>query len=184
MSRRNRFFWLLLILCPAGAIAQQAATPPAPVDELQREAQAVKSEVLDLEAEFTALVHDIRYPPANRWTVFVTAEPIPDFELDTVELLVDGVTVASHEYDDAQRAALAEGGAHRLHMGNLGTGSHLVSTRLTGRYAGETYSRTGSVEIDKPEGPRLLELRLQALPESAEDGRGPGFAHQSHADRR
>ncbi|MES1944892.1 AraC family transcriptional regulator [Salinisphaera sp. PC39] len=165
---------LLACLAP---IATFAASPAG--DDLEDRAQSVKTEVLDLEAEFTALARDIRYPAPTRWTVFVTAEALSDFELETIELSVDDTVVATHRYDGPQRDALADGGAHRLHIDNLASGDHRISARLTGRLGGEPYARTAAFRIDKPEGPRLLELHLHP----GADGGEPTFTPRTHADR-
>lgn len=165
---------LLACLAPVGTLA---ASPAG--DDLESRTQSIKTEVLDLEAEFAALAREIRYPAPTRWTVFVTAEALSDFELDTIELSVDDTVVATHRYDEPQREALADGGAHRLHIDNLASGGHRISARLTGRLDGEPYARTAEFRIDKPEGPRLLELHLHP---GAEEGE-PALTPRTHADR-
>lgn len=183
MPNLKHIFCCLLIAAPVAAAASEPSPGPATPEELDQRTQEVKSEVLDLEAELAALERDIRFPAATRWTVFVTATPIPDFTLETVSLLVGGRTIATHQYDRAQRQALADGGAHRLYIGNLAPGSHDVSVQLTARRAGDAYTRTDSFQLDKPKGPRLLELQLRPDPQTEQGREGPGFAAKRYADR-
>lgn len=169
----------------AGAGAGQAKG----LRELDAATQAIKADLLDLEADLTALELDLRYPPPRRWTVFVTMSPaLADLELREVVLQVDGRVVASHSYPAEERAALAAGGAQRLHITNLRPGRHEIAVELRARYDGDPYHRQQRFVISKPKGPRLLELRLVAeaafpADEAADEDPAPGFVGYHYDDR-
>ena len=175
---------VLLLGAGVAPAAAQSSAPDNPTDDapaadtqqfraLEAETRRIKAEVLDLEAELAALENDIRYPAATRWTVFVTTDAEADDVLRVIELQVDGQTVASHEYSAKERSALADGGAHRLYLGNLSPGRHELAVRL-GR--GDKAPTPGpSFIVDKQRGPQLLELRWQP-------GTNTELAHTSYAD--
>lgn len=165
----------LLLILPAHAQDTQPSTPS--FQELEAESRAIKAEVLDLEAELSALEQDIHYPASTRWTVFVTATEGNSAQLQQIELQMDGRSIANHQYSAQEQQALRKGGAHRLYIGSISPGEHPVTVRYTSLTAGQTVNNSTNFVVSKPVGPRLLELRWQ--PESDESKR---LSHKSYAD--
>lgn len=177
MLRRITTSSLLAVMLAAPAAAQTPATDSgageqtSAFQQLDKQTREIKADMLDLEAELSALEEDIHYPAATRWTVFVTAEPADALSLENVDLSVDGHTVASHRYTADQREALQAGGAHRLYIGNLSPGRHKVAAAFNDGGKSQT-----AFTLDKPRGPRLLELHWQPAA-----GGSPAI-HRSYAD--
>ncbi|MDT0634974.1 hypothetical protein [Spectribacter hydrogenoxidans] len=169
-------------------IAATAAKPDAEIElrELDQATQNLKQEMLDLEAELTDLEQEISYPAPRRWTVFFTVDPaMTDFMLDAVELSVDGTVVTRHRYSDQERAALANQGAQKLFIAGLNPGPHRVRVRFEGQLDNQPYRREQRFTIDKPEGPRLLELRLSpevTVDNAGRNNGGPGLLARSYDD--
>lgn len=170
MFKRAPLVLLLLLLSCTAATAQQTADDN--FQQLEAQSQAIKSQVLDLEAELSALEQDVRYPEQSRWTVFVTAEKGAEPTLKQIELEIAGHVLASHQYTPEEQAALNQGGAHRLYIGTLGTGQHQILVRFIGSKSNQAQSK---FEISKPAGARILELHWQPDTDQA-------LAHSSIAD--
>lgn len=169
-------------------VAATAAEPDAESElrALDQATQNLKLEMLDLEAELTDLEQDINYPAPRRWTVFFTVDPaMTDFTLDAVELSVDGTVVARHRYTDQERAALSDQGAQQLFIAGIDPGPHRVRVRFDGQWDGQPYRREQRFTVDKPEGPRLLELRLApevTVDNAGRNNGGPGLIARSYDD--
>lgn len=174
LKRAPLVLFLLLCFCTS-AIAQQTAD--GNFQQLEAQSQAIKSQILDLEAELSALEQDVRYPQQSRWTVFVTAAKDVDPALSQIELQVAGRVLASHEYTPEEQAALSQGGAQRLYIGNLSSGKHQIFVRLTHTQSKRDKPKQVHSEftLNKPAGPRILELHWQ--PDAQ-----PALRHNSIAD--
>lgn len=184
---------LLAGLVSQAAVGEEAAPDTAPVAaaqaptvaELDAAAQAIKLDVLDLEADLMALERDLRYPAVTRWTVFVTMGEAASLAIEEIALQLDGEVVANHRYSEAQQSSLSKRGAHRLHIANLDPGRHRITVTLTATRQGQPYQREQSFLVDKPEGPRLLELRLMQRVAYAdpEQQPAPGFVAFHYDDQ-
>lgn len=174
---------LALTMIPAIAAEPDAESE---LRELDQATQNLKQEMLDLEAELTDLEQDINYPAPRRWTVFFTMDPaMTDFTLDAVELSVDGTVVTRHRYSAQERAALADEGAQKLFVAGLDPGPHRVRVRFDGEMDSQPYRREQRFTVDKPEGPRLLELRLApevSVDNAGRNNGGPGLLARSYDD--
>lgn len=169
--------FLVLLACVATAsFAQAPGTSQEEFQQLEAESRAIKSEMLDLEAELSSLEQDILYPAPSRWTVFVTSEDASP-ELQQITLELAGQTIASHEYSADEQAALREGGAHRLYIGNLNTGQHQINVRYNGQGEDDTVAPAHTFVINKNSGPQLMELHWQ--PKASGSAR---LTHTSTAD--
>jgi len=173
---------LLLLSCAcvytfAPAVAQEPASSTENFQALEAQSRAIKAEVLDLEAELSALEQEIRYPAQNRWTVFVTAEDSDAADLQQIELQVNGRVTASHQYSADEQNALRDGGAHRLYIGSLPVGQHPISIRYVGENGDQIFDGGTAFVATKNGGPQLLELHWQ--PGAEESLR---LTHDSFAD--
>lgn len=171
------FVTLIALFLVLPAYAQDAQPPTPSFQELEAESRAIKAEVLDLEAELSALEQDIHYPAPTRWTVFVTAAEANSAQLEQIELQMGGRIIASHQYTAQEQQALRKGGAHRLYIGSMSPGEHPVTVRYTSLTGVQAVNNSSNFIVSKPAGPRLLELHWQ--PESDESKR---LSHKSYAD--
>ncbi len=102
-----------------------------------------------------------------------------------VELSVDGTVVARHRYSDQERAALSDQGAQQLFIAGIDPGPHRVRVHLEGQWDDQPYRREQRFTVDKPEGPRLLELRLAPeviVDNAGRNNGGPGLIARSYDD--
>src|SRR5690606_2209144 len=83
------------------------------------------------------------------------------FALDSVELEIDGKTVANYLYTEREIDALHRGGVHRLYAGNVRAGEHELVAFFTGRGPhGRDYRRGATLTFEKGIGPKYIELRI------------------------
>ena len=101
--------------------------------ELDLEAESLLKEVLDLSSDLAIVDEQLSNPAKNQLLVLVTLEPTKFFDLDYVELIVDGETVAAHPYSDKEIAALLRGGGHQLYLANLPAGMHELTATFVGK---------------------------------------------------
>lgn len=135
--------------------AQQA------VNDLSRDLQGLKTSVIALNRDLRVLEEDLLFPANTRLSVFVSLDVGEFFQLEGVELKIDGETVTSYLYSEAEREALAKGGMHRLHLGNVSAGEHTVSAFFVGLGPnGREYKRGTTLDFTKNAGPKYIELSI------------------------
>lgn len=155
-----RRFLLAPMLIGISAAAAQSLDPTLP--NLDREVQALRAEVLAIHRELLFLEEELQYPERSRILVYVSTAPELDLTLQSVELKLDGESVAHQYYGPADVQSLREGGAHRLYIGILPRGDHVLSAAVDA--LGPTGADAGSgaaVKFRKSQGPKYIELRLE-----------------------
>ena len=164
MSRRTSSALLLAALA-LPALAQQAAPPadaassPAPLDT---RIQQVKAEVLRLNRDLLVLEEELLFPSSTQLAVFLSVDVGVLFELESVQVQLDGQTVAQHLYTPQERKALQRGGVQRLFLGNLKTGTHELVAFFTGQGPHQRdYKRGTKLAFDKGTEPRYIELQIK-----------------------
>ena len=169
---------LLLAVSGSSAVGQSlpgaAAVPPETerVEAMEAESrnefraldediQSLKKEVLDLNRDLFLLEEELLFPANSQVAFFVSLDVGEYFDLDSVQLTIDGKEVANYLYTEREVDALARGGVHRVHMANLKTGRHELVAVFTG--AGphaRDYRRGATVTVDKGIGAKYLELEI------------------------
>jgi hypothetical protein len=153
----------------AAAAADPAAPTPTPADggaprtfqSLDEEAQALKQQVMDLNRELFMLEEELLFPASTQVAVYVSYDVGTFFALDSVQLRVDDKEVANYLYTGREVEALQRGGVHRVWLGNLKVGRHVVTAFFTGKGPHDRDYRTGAtIEIDKGIGAKYLELKI------------------------
>lgn len=170
-----RLLLLAALLLAVTTAHAEGAPEAAPAADLEKQTRSLKQATIDLRGKLLAVERDVRIPAPDRWTVFLTASEMDEFELTRLTLSVNGSTVTQHRYSNAERRALAEGGAHRLHLSTLGLGQHRVAANIIGRRDGESFQRRQTFTVNKPDGPRLMQLRLAPRVEAGDGRDGPGL---------
>ncbi|HEY9118653.1 MAG TPA: AraC family transcriptional regulator [Marinobacter sp.] len=149
----------------AGAlfVALTLVAPGVFADALDTEIDRLKADVADLSQTLYELEEDVLYPADTQVAVFLTLKDREGLELDTVELYLDDMPVASHLYTDRERGSLKRGGVQRLYIGNLPHGAHQLKAVLTARSANERFVRREVThDFRKRPGESRIQMTLDA----------------------
>ena len=164
----------------SAAVAQEAApmdAPSAMADAMTSEAsesesrqefrsldqdvQTLKKEVLDLNRDLFLLEEELLFPANSQVAFFISMDVGEYFEIDSVNIKVDGKEVANYLYTAREVDALIRGGVHRVHMANLKTGDHELIAIFTGKGPHvRDYRRGATMTFDKGIGAKYLELEI------------------------
>ncbi len=156
---------------PAAALEQIIETPLSvrksreraqkAVNDLSRDIQDLKQSVVVLNKDLRVLEEDLLFPANTRFHVFLSLNVGEFFSLEGVELRLDNEIVASYLYSSEEREALAKGGMHQLHLGNVSPGEHTVSAFFIGQGPnGREYKRGSTLRFTKESGPKYVELSI------------------------
>ena len=128
---------------------------------LDEDVQELKKEVLDLNRELFLLEEELLFPANSQVAFFLSMDVGEYFELDSVQLKIDGKEVANYLYTAREVDALARGGVHKVHMANLKTGEHELVAIFTGKGPNiRDYRRGATLMFDKGIGAKYLELEI------------------------
>lgn len=128
---------------------------------LDEEVQSLKEEVLSLNRDLFLLEEELLFPANSQVAFFISMDVGEYFELDSVNLKIDGKEVANYLYTERELGALLRGGVHRLHMGNLKVGEHELVAVFTGHGPNvREYRRGATMNFSKGIGAKYLELEI------------------------
>ncbi len=128
---------------------------------LDRNVQDLKTEVLNLNRDLFLLEEELLFPANSQVAFFVSMDVGEYFDLDSVNLKIDGKEVANYLYTEREVGALHRGGVHRVHMANLKAGEHELIAIFTGRGPhARDYRRGATRKIDKGIGAKYVELEI------------------------
>ncbi len=130
MIRQTVFSLCLLVLAGSLCAQERGATPALAATQLLHEAGQLFGEVQELAV---ALEIARQPPPRDQLLVLVSLLPDKRFELEAVQVKIDGDFAVFHEYSVAEIEALAAGGAHRLLLKHLPPGRHELVARWVGK---------------------------------------------------
>jgi hypothetical protein len=128
---------------------------------LDEDVQALKKQVLDLNRDLFLLEEELLFPANSQVAFFISMDVGEYFELDAVNLKIDGKEVANYLYTEREVGALVRGGVHRVHMANLKTGDHELVAIFTGKGPHtRDYRRGATLTFSKGIGAKYLELEI------------------------
>jgi len=128
---------------------------------LDQDVQSLKKEVLDLNRDLFLLEEELLFPANSQVAFFISMDVGEYFELDSVNIKIDGKEVANYLYTEREADALVRGGVHRVHMANLKTGDHELIAIFTGKGPHvRDYRRGATMTFDKGIGAKYLELEI------------------------
>jgi hypothetical protein len=128
---------------------------------LDQDVQSLKKEVLDLNRDLFLLEEELLFPANSQVAFFVSMDVGEYFDLDSVNLKIDGKEVANYLYTEREAKALMRGGVHRVHMGNLKTGEHELIAIFTGKGPHvRDYRRGATMSFNKGIGAKYVELEI------------------------
>lgn len=146
---------LLIVIISAPLFAAEKS----PV--LEKQIQDIKKEVLDLNKELFILEEDLLFPANTQFSVFLSMDIGQLFDLDSVEINIDGKNISNHLYTEREINALKRGGVQRIYIGNIASGKHELVAFFTGKGPSKrNYKRGTTIEIEKTSSPLFVELKI------------------------
>jgi len=128
---------------------------------IDEDVQDLKKEVLDLNRDLFLLEEDLLFPANSQVAFFISMDIGEYFELDSVNIKIDGKEVANYLYTEREVGALMRGGVQRVHMANLKTGDHELIAVFTGKGPHtRDYRRGATMIFNKGIGAKYLELEI------------------------
>ena len=128
---------------------------------LDQDVQDLKKEVLDLNRDLFLLEEELLFPANSQVAFFISMDVGEYFDLDSVNIKIDGKEVSNYLYTEREVGALLRGGVHRVHMANLKTGDHELVAVFTGKGPHtRDYRRGATMSFNKGIGAKYLELEI------------------------
>lgn len=128
---------------------------------LDQNVQSLKKEVLDLNRDLFLLEEELLFPANSQVAFFISMDVGEYFELDSINLKIDGKEVSNYLYTEREVGALIRGGIQRVHMANLKTGKHELVAVFTGKGPQmRDYRRGATMTFSKGIGAKYLELEI------------------------
>ena len=147
-----------LLVWPWLLLAEPDAMLETGVNE---DVQTLKQQVLELNRDLFMLEEELLFPSNTQVSVFVSMDVGEFFQLDSVQVKIDGKEVADYLYTRRELDALVRGGVQRIHIGNLRSGEHELVAFVTGKGPqGRDYKRGATTRIQKGLGPKYVELNI------------------------
>lgn len=146
-----------------GAERQQQVADEAinAVNNISREIQGLKQDVVSLNKDLRLMEEELIFPSSTKYSVFVSLDVGKFFTLEGIKLKLDGKLVTSHIYSAKQRQALMRGGVQKLYITNLNEGKHTVAAFFTGiGPSGRPYKRATSLTFEKGKASEYMELAI------------------------
>ncbi len=128
---------------------------------IDKDVQSLKKEVLDLNRDLFLLEEELLFPANSQVAFFISMDVGEYFELDSVNIKIDGKEVANYLYTAREADALIRGGVHRVHMANLKTGDHELVAIFVGKGPNiRDYRRGATLNFNKGIGAKYVELGI------------------------
>jgi len=166
-------FLLVWMASVSAVVAQDAATSGSQMlaaeDAASREefrsldenVQDLKKEVLDLNRDLFLLEEELLFPANSQVAFFISLDVGEYFDLDSVNIKIDGKEVSNYLYTRREVKALLRGGVHRVHMANLKVGDHELVAVFTGEGPHiRDYRRGATLNFSKGIGAKYVELEI------------------------
>ncbi len=149
---------VLLGLASAAAGTDEGDQDPS-FTRIDREVQAIKQEMLDINRDLSLLEGELLYPPEHRLTVFLSVGSATTMDLDVLKIDLNGKSLVHHEYSDAEMEALRKGGVHKAYIGSIEKGEHVLQAQLSGTgRRDQVFDIVDSATFTKRQGTRYVEL--------------------------
>jgi len=149
------------VMAMSASAEANAASEREQFRSLDKDVQSLKKEVLDLNRDLFLLEEELLFPANSQVAFFISMDVGEYFDLDSVNLKIDGKEVANYLYTEREVGALMRGGVHRVHMGNLKTGDHELIAIFTGKGPHvRDYRRGATMRLNKGIGAKYVELEI------------------------
>ena len=148
---------VFLILAILATSIHAAEKSPA----LEKQVQDIKKQVLDLNKELFILEEDLLFPANTQFSIFLSMDIGRLFDLDSVEINIDGKNISNHLYTLREIGALKRGGVQRIYIGNIASGKHELIAFFHGKGPSKRhYKRGTTIEFEKTSAPLFVELKI------------------------
>jgi hypothetical protein len=152
---------LLIFSVSTAAEDSEEASSRDEFRSIDQDVQALKKEVLDLNRDLFLLEEELLFPANSQVAFFVSLDVGEYFELDSINIKIDGKEVANYLYTVREADALVRGGVQRVHMANLKTGDHELVAIFTGKGPNiRDYRRGATLNFKKGIGAKYVELEI------------------------
>lgn len=149
------------LVATAAAMDIDEAQSRSQFRSLDGDVQSLKKEVLDLNRDLFLLEEELLFPANSQVAFFISLDVGEYFQVDSVNLKIDGKEVANYLYTVREADALSRGGVHRVHMGNLKVGDHELIAIFTGKGPNvRDYRRGATMSFNKGIGAKYVELNI------------------------
>ena len=158
MLRKFNFYLSVLTISLLLSFSSHAAEKsPA----LEKQVQDIKKQVLDLNKELFILEEDLLFPANTQFSIFLSMDIGRLFDLDSVEINIDGKNISNHLYTLREIGALKRGGVQRIYIGNIASGKHELVAFFHGKGPSKRhYKRGTTIEFEKTSAPLFVELKI------------------------
>lgn len=128
---------------------------------LRASLETAKKNLVDINSELLVLRETAQFPERSQVVVFLAMDKLPHFQLESVELQLDGRVMSNHSYTAHEKEAIQKGGLHRLYTGNVNAGSHTVKAVFKGKLSGvQEYSDSVSYNFKKADKSKVFTLGI------------------------
>jgi len=161
VTRRILIGFAISLIMAFGTTSAQDDESREQFRSLDQDVQDLKKEVLDLNRDLFLLEEELLFPANSQVAFFISMDVGEYFELDSINLKIDGKEVANYLYTEREVGALIRGGVHRAHMANLKTGEHELVAVFTGQGPQtRDYRRGAAIKFNKGIGAKYMELKI------------------------
>lgn len=151
----NIFFLFIMVFISSAVYAAEKS----PV--LEKKIQNIKQEVLDLNKELFILEEDLLFPANTQFSIFLSMDIGNLFDLDSVQIDIDGKNISNHLYTLREINALKRGGVQRIYIGNIASGKHELVAFFVGEGPSKRHFKRGTtIEFEKTSEPLFVELKI------------------------
>lgn len=148
---------LLLLSC--ASIVHAADASGAGDSTLPADISGLKMDIVTLNREISALEDQLIFPSAQT-SILLSIDVGSGVRLVDINLSLDDKNAAYHFYSDAESAALAKGGVHRVYAGNTTSGPHEIKAIVNGYDSqGKSFQRTINYQFTKSAKREVVEIR-------------------------
>ena len=157
LLKLNYYLSIFCILAFLSFSTNAAEKSPA----LEKQVQDIKKQVLDLNKELFILEEDLLFPANTQFSIFFSMDIGELFDLDSVEINIDGKNISNHLYTLRELGALKRGGVQRIYIGNIASGKHELVAFFHGKGPSKrNYKRGTTIEFEKTSSPLFIELKI------------------------
>ena len=152
----QQLFTLIFLTCLSFTMSAAEKSPA-----LEKQVQDLKKEVLELNKELFILEEDLLFPANTQFSIFLSMDIGQLFDLDSVQINIDGTNISNHLYTQREINALKRGGVQRIYIGNIASGKHELVAFFTGKGPSKRdFKRGTTLEIEKTSSPLFVELKI------------------------
>lgn len=147
----------------AVVVAEVGETP-----SVNSKIQKLKKRAEQLHKKLAVLEQDLLYPKSSQLAIYVSLKSV-SFDMDSVELVINGKRVSNYLYTDEQVDAFNQGGIQQLYVDNIAAGYLDVTLKVSGTQQGKrVFHKEVSQRFHKNDTGLALELVIDQASDKSE----------------